>query len=437
MDALEKAVVKRVETGSIAEEAGVQPGDVIAAVNGEPLLDILDFKYRTADDMFTVEVHKKNGDIEELEIYNDSYEQFGVEFENPLIDQPRQCRNKCIFCFMDQLPPHVRPTMLFKDDDVRLSFLQGNYVTLTNLDETELERLTNMRVSPLNISVHTTDPALRCKMLGNRFAGNIMELMGRFRDHQMMMNAQIVLCPGINDGMHLKQTVFDLASLMPYIGSVSVVPVGLSKHREGLYPLKSFDSAGAAEVIRQAESWQDEFLTQFGTRLVYLADEFYLLAGSDIPSFGAYEDFPQIENGVGLIAALREEIGAVLKMDLSGKRPKPKTIATGVLAAQTIKQFARQVQTHCMPLKVEVYPITNHFFGEDVTVTGLVCGSDIIAQLKGKPLGEELLICNSMLKDGGNLFLDDTTVADVESALGVPVRKVANTGAEFVAALLE
>ncbi len=437
MDALEKAVVKRVETGSIAEEAGVQPGDVIAAVNGEPLLDILDFKYRTADDMFTVEVHKKNGDIEELEIYNDSYEQFGVEFENPLIDQPRQCGNKCIFCFMDQLPPHVRPTMLFKDDDVRLSFLQGNYVTLTNLDETELERLTNMRVSPLNISVHTTDPALRCKMLGNRFAGNIMELMGRFRDHQMMMNAQIVLCPGINDGMHLKQTVFDLASLMPYIGSVSVVPVGLSKHREGLYPLKSFDSAGAAEVIRQAESWQDEFLTQFGTRLVYLADEFYLLAGSDIPSFGAYEDFPQIENGVGLIAALREEIGAVLKMDLSGKRPKPKTIATGVLAAQTIKQFARQVQTHCMPLKVEVYPITNHFFGEDVTVTGLVCGSDIIAQLKGKPLGEELLICNSMLKDGGNLFLDDTTVADVESALGVPVRKVANTGAEFVAALLE
>lgn len=437
MDALEKAVVKRVETGSIAEEAGVQPGDVIAAVNGEPLLDILDFKYRTADDMFTVEVHKINGDIEELEIYNDSYEQFGVEFENPLIDQPRQCRNKCIFCFMDQLPPHVRPTMLFKDDDVRLSFLQGNYVTLTNLDEAELERLTNMRVSPLNISVHTTDPALRCKMLGNRFAGNIMELMGRFRDHQMMMNAQIVLCPGVNDGMHLKQTVFDLASLMPYIGSVSVVPVGLSKHREGLYPLKSFDSAGAAEVIRQAESWQDEFLTQFGTRLVYLADEFYLLAGSDIPSFGAYEDFPQIENGVGLIAALREEIGAVLKTDLSGKRPKPKTIATGVLAAQTIKQFARQVQTHCMPLKVEVYPITNHFFGEDVTVTGLVCGSDIIAQLKGKPLGEELLICNSMLKDGGNLFLDDTTVADVESALGVPVRKVANTGAEFVAALLE
>ncbi len=437
MDALEKAVVKRVEAGSIAEEAGVQPGDVIAAVNGEPLLDILDFKYRTADDTFTVEVHKKNGDIEELEICNDFYEQFGVEFENPLIDQPRRCRNKCIFCFMDQLPPHVRPTMLFKDDDVRLSFLQGNYVTLTNLDEAEMDRLTSMRVSPLNISVHTTDPALRCKMLGNRFAGNIMELMGRFRDHQMMMNAQIVLCPDINDGAQLDRTVHDLATLMPYIGSVSVVPVGLSKHRDGLYPLKSFDAAGAAAVIRQAESWQAEFFAQFGTRLVYLADEFYLVAGEDIPPFETYEDFPQIENGVGLIAALREEIEGVLKKGLPGRRPRPKAIATGVLAAQTIRQFTRQVQTSCMALDVMVYPIVNNFFGEYVTVTGLVCGSDIIAQLKGKPLGEELLLCDSMLKDGGDLFLDDTTVADVERALGVPVRKVANDGADFVTALLE
>lgn len=434
---MERAVIKWVEPGSIAEEAGLQPGDVIAAVNGAPICDILDFKYRTADEIFTVTVQKTDGEVEEIEICNELYEQFGVEFENPLIDQPRRCRNKCIFCFMDQLPPHVRPTMLFKDDDVRLSFLQGNYVTLTNVDDAELDRLVQMRVSPLNISVHATDPDLRCTMLGNRFAGRVMEQMEKFRDNHMMMNAQIVLCPGINDGVQLDKTVHDLSTLMPYMGSVSIVPVGLSKYRDGLYPLTAFDAAGAAAVIRQVTGWQEEFLEKFGTRMVYLADEFYILAGLPIPPYAAYEDFPQIENGVGLVAALHQEIGMALQNVSPTKTPVPKSIATGVLAADTIRGFVRQVQAACPGLEVTVYPIANHFFGEYVTVTGLVCGGDIMAQLAGQPLGERLLICDAMLKDGGDLFLDDTTIADVEHALGVPVKKTANDGAAFVAALLE
>lgn len=434
---MEQAIVKWVEPGSIAEEAGVQPGDVIAAVNGQPICDILDFKYRTADEEFTVTVHKADGEAEEIEIYNECYEQFGVEFENPLIDQPRQCRNKCVFCFMDQLPPHVRPTMLFKDDDVRLSFLQGNYVTLTNVDDAELNRLIQMRVSPLNISVHATDPDLRCKMLSNRFAGNILAQMKQFRDNRMMMNAQIVLCPGLNDGEQLYKTVHDLAGLMPYMGSVSIVPVGLSKYREGLYPLTPFDKAGAAEVVRQVSGWQADFLQQYGTRMVYLADEFYIQAGLPIPPYEAYEAFPQIENGVGLVAALREEIEIALQDCNIMHKPKPKAIATGALAAELIRGFVRQVQAVCPALDVTVYPIRNDFFGEAVTVTGLVCGGDIMAQLAGKPLGEQLLICDAMLKDGGELFLDDTTVADVARTLGVQVKKTANDGAAFVAALLE
>lgn len=434
---MEQAIVKWVEPGSIAEEAGLQPGDVIAAVNGQPICDILDFKYRTADEEFTVTVHKADGGAEEIEIYNECYEQFGVEFENPLIDQPRQCRNKCVFCFMDQLPPHVRPTMVFKDDDVRLSFLQGNYVTLTNVDDAELDRLIQMRVSPLNISVHATDPDLRCKMLNNRFAGNILAQMTKFRDNHMMMNAQIVLCPGLNDGAQLYKTVHDLATLAPYMGSVSIVPVGLSKYREGLYPLRGFTAAGAADVIGQVEAWQAEFLAAFGTRLVYLADEFYILAGLSIPPYEAYEAFPQIENGVGLVAALREEFEVALRDITPTHKPKPKSIATGVLIADTIRGFVRQAQAVCPALEVTVYPIRNDFFGKDVTVTGLVCGGDIMAQLAGAPLGEQLLICDAMLKDGGDLFLDDTTVADVACTLGIQVKKTANDGAAFAAALLE
>ncbi|MBQ7900776.1 MAG: DUF512 domain-containing protein, partial [Clostridia bacterium] len=294
---MNKAVVKLVDQNSIAFDCGVEPGDVIKSVNGKQPVDILDFKYMTSDDYYVVEIEKNDGTVEEIEIYNDDYEQFGVVFENELIDDPKTCRNKCVFCFMDQLPPHVRSTMYFKDDDVRLSFLQGNYVTLTNLSDADIDRLCKLRVSPINVSVHVTDGERRCMMLNNRFAGRVLDIMQKFADSGIIMNAQIVLCKGINDGEYLDKSIADLKAMFPSIRSVSVVPVGLTKYREGLYPLELFDKDGCLQVIEQVERHQKQMLEELGTRLVYLADEFYIKAGVDIPPYEAYEDFPQIENG--------------------------------------------------------------------------------------------------------------------------------------------
>ena len=329
----DNAVVKTVFEGSIAEDAGIEKGDVIESVNGKQFRDILDFKYLTSDEKYTIEVIKKDGTLEEIEIYNDCFEPFGVEFENPLIDKPMLCKNKCIFCFMDQLPPNVRSTMLFKDDDVRLSFLQGNYVTLTNLTENEITRLCNLKVSPINVSVHVTDPERRIMMLSNPNAGKVMDIMKRFKDAGIMMNAQIVLCPEINDGAYLSRTISDLASLYPAINSVSVVPVGISKHRQGLFKLQSFTPSSAKAVVDEVTKHQKELKKALGTSLVYLADEFYILAKLPIPPYEHYEEFPQIENGVGLIAAFRDELDTELSFidEYSHLTPTPKTISPMIL----------------------------------------------------------------------------------------------------------
>lgn len=431
-----KAVVKTVEYESIAYDAGIEPGDVIDSINGKTFSDILDFKYLTSDDYYTVCVTKKDGSCEEIEIYNDMYEQFGVEFENPLIDEPMRCRNKCIFCFMDQLPPNVRKTMVFKDDDVRLSFLQGNYVTLTNLSEKDIERIINLKISPINVSVHATDGQVRKMMLNNKNADKVLDIMGRFAQAGIVMNAQIVLCPGVNDGDILKKSIEDLSSLMPSLHSVSVVPVGLSKHRKGLYELAPVTEKIAGEVIDIVEEYASKLFIQYGTRVVYTADEFYITAGRDIPPFEAYEDFPQIENGVGMLAQLRYEVEQALEDEYSVGKDK-KYLITGVISYNYMCAFTDKIKTKYPETDVEVIKVNNNFFGDRITVTGLVCGGDIIEQLKDRELDGTLLLARNMFKNDCMMFLDDTTLEDVENALNVKIKVIENNGWDYVRSIIE
>ncbi len=431
-----KAVVKSVEYASIAYDAGIEEGDVIDNIGGCKFEDILDFKYLTSDEYYVVGVIKKNGDYEEIEIYNDCYEQFGVEFENSLIDEPRRCHNKCIFCFMDQLPPNVRSTMVFKDDDYRLSFLQGNYVTLTNLKEKDIQRIIDMRVSPINVSVHATDGKVRKMMLNNKNADNILNIMRRFAEAGITMNAQIVLCPGVNDGDVLRKSLEDLANLMPAVHSASVVPVGISKHRDGLFQLTPVTKESAADVIDIVEEYSAKLYKEFGTRVVYAADEFYIMAERKIPSYDAYEDFPQIENGVGMMASLEYEINLALNDETYCKGNK-KIIATGAIAYNHINSFIDKIQRKHPNVDVEVYKIRNDFFGDRITVTGLLCGIDIINQLKDKNLDGTLLLARNMFKDDSMIFLDDTRLEDVEKELGIKVRVTECDGFDFVESILE
>ena len=431
-----RAVVKSVDPGSIADDCEIAAGDVILKVNNIEFKDILDFRYLTSDDYYVIEVEKKDGSIEEIEIENDLYEQFGCEFENSLLDEAKTCRNKCIFCFMDQLPPNMRKTMYFKDDDVRLSFLEGNYVTLTNLSEEDIERICNLRISPVNVSVHATEPSLRCMMLNNKFAGNLISVMKRFKDAGIFMNAQIVLCKNVNDGKNLERTVNDLKELYPAVQSVSIVPVGLSKYRDGLYPLEGFEKDDCIKVIEQVEAYQNKFLSEIDTRLVYLADEFYIKAQKSLPAYESYEDFPQIENGVGLMASFEYEINEALKNINGVKNSVKKSIATSEIAYDYICGFVKKI-TDVTKADISVYKIKNNFFGERITVTGLICGSDIISQLKGKELGEYLLLSASMFKSDCDIFLDDVTKEDVERELGVKVIINDNTGEDFVNSLIK
>jgi len=431
-----RAVVKSVDPGSIADDCEIAAGDVILKVNNIEFKDILDFRYLTSDDYYVIEVEKKDGSIEKIEIENDLYEQFGCEFENSLLDEAKTCRNKCIFCFMDQLPPNMRKTMYFKDDDVRLSFLEGNYVTLTNLSEEDIERICNLRISPVNVSVHATEPTLRCMMLNNKFAGNLLSVMKRFKEAGIFMNAQIVLCKNVNDGKNLERTVNDLKELYPAVQSVSIVPVGLSKYRDGLYQLEGFEKEDCIKVIEQVEAYQNGFLKEIDTRLVYLADEFYIKAQRNLPKYEAYEDFPQIENGVGLMASFEYEINKALENVNKVKNPVKKSIATSEIAYDYICGFVKKI-SDATNADISVYKIKNNFFGEKITVTGLLCGADIISQLKGKELGKYLLLSASMFKSDCDIFLDDVTKEDVERELGVKVIINDNTGEDFVNSLIK
>ena len=427
-----------VEPGSIAEEAGIEAGDILLSINEKDIKDIFDLRYYQAAEELLLEIEKPDGEIWEIEIEKDEEDDLGLGFEDSLIDGAKSCTNKCIFCFIDQLPKGMRETVYFKDDDSRLSFLTGNYVTLTNVTNEELNRIINYRMSPINVSVHTTDPNLRKFMLGNRFAGDVLDKIKLLTDSGIEVNCQIVLCRNINDKDELERTIGDLAKLVPGINSISIVPVGISRHRENLFELLPFDKESSYQVIEQVKIWQDRLLEEKGTRLVYLSDEFYINADVELPHYKDYEGFPQIENGVGMAASFIKEVKDALRKKKTGAFDEKRyiSIATGRLVHKIILQLVEEIKSRFPELEVRVYDIRNDFFGPNVTVSGLLTGQDISAQLKDMDLGQELLISRSMLRAGEEVLLDDYQVTRLEEELNIKIRIVENDGRDFVNALI-
>ncbi len=430
--------VKSVDPRSPASRAGVLPGETLTHINGHPIVDVLDYKFYSYDPRLELTLKAPDGTVRSLRVRKGEGEDLGLEFETYLMDRARSCANRCIFCFVDQMPPGMRPSLYFKDDDARLSFLLGNYLTLTNLSPREVQRIIDLRISPINISVHTTDRALRAEMLKNPRAGEGIDIMERFAAHSITMNCQIVSCPGVNDGPALDSTLKDLAAMFPAVNSVSVVPVGVTKYREGLYPLQTYTRDTASALIGQVETFAARHLAEHGTRLVWCSDEFYLLAGRELPPEDYFEDFTQLDNGVGMLTLLSREFSRALELmepqEMEGTVPF--SIATGVSAAPFLAKLVGQAREKCGTIEGQVYPIVNRFFGETITVAGLVTGGDLIQQLQGKNLGQRLLIPASMLRAGENVFLDDVTTDDVERELGVPVTAVPQDGYELLDAML-
>ena len=429
--------IRAVLPGSIAEELELEPGDVLLAVNDHEIEDVFDYHYYTNEEYLTVLVRKPDGEEWELEIEKEFEEDLGIEFESSLMDDYRSCRNHCIFCFIDQMPPGMRETLYFKDDDSRLSFLQGNYVTLTNMSDHDIDRIIHYHLGPINISFQTTNPDLRCKMLHNRFAGDVFPKIRRLADAGIELNGQIVLCRDINDGAELERSISDMTSYLPALRSVSVVPVGLSKYREGLYPLKPFDAQAAGEVIDLIESWQKKIYPQYGVHFVHASDEWYLLAGRPLPEEERYDGYLQLENGVGMLRLLKEEVEETLaevKPDV--ETPKRRvSIATGRLAGPFLKELGKRIETVHQNVTLQIFEIRNDFFGESITVSGLITGQDLIAQLKDQDLGDELLLPTNMIRSGERVFLDDLTIEDAEEALGIPIRIVESGGRDLVCAV--
>lgn len=415
-----------VEPSSYAEKCGIVPDDVLVSVNGNDINDVLDYRFHIMNKRLELTV-SRNGHECSFQIVKPEYSDIGLEFSTYLMDEKKRCRNNCIFCFIDQNPSGMRETIYFKDDDERLSFLHGNYVTLTNLKDDDIDRIIKMRISPINISVHTTNPDLRVEMMRNRFAGDCLRFIERLDSAGISINAQLVLCKGINDGDELSRSLSDLCALQN-IESVAVVPCGLTAHRDGLYPLVPFDSASAASVIDIADSFGDKMLAERGFRLVYPSDEFYLLSGREMPSEDYYDGYPQLENGVGMIRSDTEEFLECLENLPEKEYNRKVTIATGVAACDFISTLASLAMEKYPSLTVSVKAIRNDFFGGSVTVSGLVTGGDIIKQLAGTDLGDELLVPENMLRAEGDLFLDNVSLSELSDALGVPVTVVPRGG---------
>ncbi|MGN0251476.1 MAG: DUF512 domain-containing protein [Oliverpabstia sp.] len=430
-------VIKRVLPGSIAEELELEPGDELLSVNGQQIEDVFDYHYLINDEYLEILIRKSDQEEWELEIEKDFEEDLGIEFDSSLMDEYRSCRNKCIFCFIDQMPEGMRETLYFKDDDSRLSFLQGNYVTLTNMSDHDIDRIIRYHLSPINISFQTTNPELRCRMLNNRFAGDIFPKVQRLYEAGIEMNGQIVLCKGINDGEELERSIRELSKYLPHLRSVSIVPVGLSKFRENLYPLEPFTKEDAQNVLDTVRKWQEQLYPEYGLHFIHCSDEWYILAQQPIPQEEEYDGYLQLENGVGMVRLLENEV----LEDLSDRKPDDRkrriSIATGKLAAPFIRENISHIQKVYPGIEVNVYSIRNDYFGEMITVSGLVTGQDLKKQLAGKELGECLLIPCNMLRAGENVFLDDVTVEELEAVLGVPVEVVDEDGASLVRAVTE
>lgn len=429
-------IVKKILEGSIAQEMEIEPGDNILAVNDHPIEDIFDYQYLINDEYIELLVRKSDGEEWLLEIDKDYDEDLGIVFENSLMDNYKSCYNKCIFCFIDQNPKGMRDTIYFKDDDSRLSFLQGNYITLTNMKEKDIDRIINYHLAPINISVHTTNPKLRCSMLNNRFAGAILDYIRKFYEAGIPMNGQIVLCKGINDGEELWRTISDLMEFVPVMESLSVVPVGLSDYRDGLFHLEPFNREDACEVIDIIEHFQKKAFEKHGTHFVQASDEWYINAGRDFPEADRYDGFIQLENGVGMVRLLMDEFDEEWSSVEGDDREYEVSMVTGVLVYDSIKLLADRIPEKFPNVKVHLYKIINDFFGHRITVTGLLTGGDIRKQLTGKPLGQRLILPSNTLMADEPKFLDDVTLAELTDALQVDVCIVESSGADFIHAVI-
>lgn len=431
-----KHIIQSVTPGSIAEELELEAGDAVLAVNDSEIEDIFDYQFLTQDSYIELLVEKKDKEEWLLEIDKDPDEDLGIQFENGLMDEYRSCRNKCVFCFIDQMPPGMRDTLYFKDDDSRLSFLQGNYVTLTNMSDHDIERIIKYHLGPINVSVQTTNPELRCEMLHNRFAGEALKKMEKLHRAGIEMNGQVVLCAGLNDGEELDRTIRDLGRFCPVMQSMSVVPVGLTKYRDGLYPLRPIEKEDAERAIDQIERWQKIFYEKYGFHFVHASDEFYVLAGRTLPEEERYDGYIQLENGVGMLRLLIEEVTEAYKNAKGDLRQREISIATGKLPYPFLRELTDLICEKFPNIRVHMYPVTNYFFGEKITVSGLITGQDLIGQLTGQPLGQELLLPVNMFRSGENVFLDDLTLEDAQRALQVPVNIVKSSGQDFFNAVV-
>ncbi len=429
-------IIKNVLPGSIAEELEISAGDKLLAINDQEIEDVFDYHFLANEEYLTVLIEKPDGEQWELEIEKEYEEDLGIEFEQGLMDEYRSCRNKCIFCFIDQMPKDMRETLYFKDDDSRLSFLQGNYVTLTNMSDHDIDRIIRYHLEPINVSFQTTNPELRCKMLHNRFAGEALNKVDRLYEGGITMNGQIVLCKGINDGEELERSIRDLMKYAPQLQSVSVVPVGLSKYRDGLYPLQPFTKEDAKEVLHIIHKWQKKAYEEFGIHFIHGGDEWYILAEEELPEEERYDGYLQLENGVGMLRLLMNEFEDGYESLNGDEIDREVSVATGFLAYPYIKRMADRIMEKYPKSKLHVYGIRNDFFGELITVSGLITGQDLIGQLKGKALGEKLLLPCNMLRIEEQDFLDDVTLQDVKDALQVPVDIVKSSGQDFIDAVL-
>lgn len=441
--------ISQIVPGSIADELEITLGDVLVSINDKEVEDVFDYHYLINDEHLIVLIRKADGEEWELEIEKEYNEDLGIVFENGLMDEYRSCTNKCIFCFIDQMPPGMRDTLYFKDDDSRLSFLQGNYVTLTNMKDKDVDRIIQYHLAPINISVHTTNPELRCMMLNNRFAGEALKKMDRLYEAGIPMNGQIVLCKGVNDGEELERSIRDLTKYLPYMESVSVVPVGISKYREGLYPLEPFTKEDAEKVIDTIEKWQKVCMETHGVHFVHASDEWYMLANRTLPEEETYDGYLQLENGVGMMKVLMEEfkkelavantaevkddVMTILKDTYDGHHKV--SLVTGKLAAPFLREMAEDFMKDFPGYEVEIIEINNEFFGENITVSGLITAQDLIAQTKDRELGNVVAIPCNMLRSGERVFLDDQTVQDVEKALQTRVIIVKSSGYALVEAM--
>lgn len=445
---MKEHIIKSVEAGSIAEELEIEPGDILLTINDEEMEDVFDYRFLTKDEYLEVVIRKSDGEEWLLEIEKEYDDDLGIEFENSLMSEYRSCSNKCIFCFIDQMPPGMRETLYFKDDDSRLSFLQGNYITMTNMREKDIDRIVRMNLAPINISVQTTNPELRCKMLHNRFAGEKLKYLDKLYEGHIEMNGQVVCCKGVNDGAELKRTIEDLSKYLPFMRSVSVVPAGITKFREGLYPLELFTKEEAGEVIDLIESYQQGFYEEFGLHFIHASDEWYITAEREFPKEERYDGYIQLENGVGMMRLLIDEFGEALEELVNSEKyeklknlQRTVTIATGKLTYSTMVSFAEQIETYFPGLTIHIAGIRNDFFGATITVSGLITGQDLIKQMKekqdaGTQLGSILNIPSNMLRMGEQVFLDDITVEEVEQALKMKVVVVDSGGKDFLEAII-